>query len=359
MPLSADTAAEDTRRRFRPEALEDFGAAVLAAAGMPAEDARLVARRLITADLRGFGTHGIASVPRYALAMTDGRMKARPDVRTERRGPWAFAVDADNGLGHVVAARTMETLIDTARTAGIGMATVRNTNHVGMVSLDPLSAAENRLIGVSMTVASPNVAPWGSSKPLFGTNPLAVAAPAGRHPPFVFDMATSAAARLKVKQYLEVGRSMPEGWAIDADGRPTTDPAAGLEGALLPVGGAKGSGLSMVIEILAGVLSGSAFGGEARDLYSNLDRPADSGNFLMALDPAVFMPFDEFAARMDTLIDRINALEPAPGFDAVRVPGQRGVRLEAELRRDGIPLRPAVVDALEESGRTYGVPFPD
>ena len=346
------------RMRVGVVPLHRFAGQLFECVGMPADDADTMARCLVGAHLRGVDTHGVSCIPNYVLNLEEGRVRARPNIAIERRSPWALAVDGGNGMGHVVATRAMRAAIETCATVGIAVATVRHSTHLGAAGLYPLMAADRGYLGVAMVNASSTVAPWGSRRKLFGTNPIAVAAPAGRHPPFVLDLATSAAARRKIRLALELGQPIPDGWALDADGNPTTDPAKALAGATLPMAGAKGSGLAMLVEVLAGVLSGAGFAGGVGDLYSNHERPVDSGNFLLALDVAAFMPLAEFSARMETLIERVHSLDPAPGIEAVRVPGERAARLEAKRRRDGIPLTAATVAELRTLGDRLGVPFP-
>lgn len=338
--------------------LAAFARQVFEHVGMREADAAVLGDHLIGAHLRGFDTHGVGCIPNYAANLGEGRVTARPDIVVERRAPWAWAVDGGNGMGHVTATRAMEAVLQSVRDFGIGMASVRHTNHIGVACQYPLMAAAEGWIGIAMANVAPHVSPWGSRDRFFGTNPVAVAVPAGARPPFVLDMATSAAARRKFRLALELGVPIPKGWALDSEGNPTTDPAAAIDGSGLPLGGAKGTGLAMMVDILAGVMSGAGFGGDIADLYTNQERPANSGNFLMAFDPGVFMPRERMGERMDMLIDRLKALHPAPGFSEVRFPGERAARLEAERRRDGIPLIPSTFDALVEAGERLGVPFP-
>lgn len=338
--------------------LKDFTRDVFTGLGMSTDDASVLAENLVGAHLRGFDTHGVGCIPNYVLNFQEGRVEVRPDIKIERRAPWAWAVDGGNGMGHIVAARAMAAVIGSVREIGIGVASIRHTNHLGAACLYPLMAVEQGFIGLLLANVAAHVAPWGSREHLFGTNPLALAVPAGEHPPFVLDMATSAAARRKFRLALELGVPIPKGWALDADGNPTTDPAAALAGSAVPSGGPKGSGLGMMVEILAGVLSGASFAGDVLDLYSNQERAVDSGNFLLALNPAVFLPGDEFTQRMDALIGRLKALETAPGFDEVRFPGERGARLIVERGKNGIPLPESTARELRELGQRLGVPFP-
>ena len=350
MPDETVIVAVDPLRRFVTE--------LFSALGLAPDDAEVQARCLLEAHFRGFDTHGVGCISSYAECLLAGRIKARPSIRVEQPMPWVALVDGDNGMGHVVASRAMEAAIEAAEAFGIGIAAVRRSNHFGAASIYPAMALDKDCIGIAMGNAAPNVAPWGAREGLFGTNPLAVAVPAGRNPPFVMDMATSQAARRKIREALEQGRPIPEGWAIDRDGRPTTDAQAAIEGLALPFGGAKGSAISMLIDILAGALSGAQFAGDVVSYVGDAEHEAGCGAFFMAFKVEAFMPVDEFKARMDTLIDRVHALEPAAGFDAVRVPGERGAGLATARRRDGIPLAPGVIARLARLGADHGVAFP-
>ena len=340
------------------EILRSWLGELFARAGMPAEDAAIEADCLIAAHFRGFDTHGVPCVPPYVECLRARRINPRPAIRIQRQSPWTIAVDGDNGMGHVVATRAMRAAIQSADEIGIGVASVRHSNHIGAACIYPIMALEADCIGLAMANASPNVVPWGSREPFLGTNPIAVAVPAGRHPPFVFDMATSVVARRKIRAAAEAGQPIPEGWAIDAEGRPATTARAAMEGAVLPFGGAKGSALAMLIDVLAGVLTGAQFAGTVLSTYTNHEREVDSGNLLIAMKVASFMPVAEFEQRMDTLIERVRALPPAEGFDEVRMAGARGAALERERRASGIPLAAGTAAEMARIGEDLGVPFP-
>ncbi len=344
--------------RYSLDALDAFATALFVGLGLEPDDASIAAGCLIKADLRGFSTHGLSCIPNYAVCLREGRYNPRPGIRIETRLPWAITVDGNNGVGHVTATRAMAAALKAAQTFGIGVASVRHTNHIGAACVYPLMAAEEGCVGVTMANSGASVAPWGSAERLFGTNPLAVAVPAGRHPPFVMDMATSTVARRKIFEAARDGRPIPEGWALDAEGHPTTDAAAGLAGISLPFGGAKGSAISMLVDTLAGVLSGAEFGGRVLSSLTNFERHCHSGNFHMAFKVEAFMPSDTFARRMDTLIDKVKELPPAEGFDEVRVAGERGARLEVGYRASGLPLNPKDVEVLSGLGDELGVSFP-
>jgi LDH2 family malate/lactate/ureidoglycolate dehydrogenase len=340
------------------EILKSWLGEVFTRAGMPADDAAIEAECLLAAHFRGFDTHGVPCVPPYIECLRAGRINPRPAIRIQRRSPWAIAVDGNNGMGHVVATRAMRAAIEAADEIGIGVACVRHSNHFGAACIYPMMALESDCIGVAMANAAPNVVPWGSREPLLGTNPIAVAVPAGRHPPFVFDMATSVVARRKIRIAAEADQPIPEGWAVDAEGRPATTARAAMKGSLLPFGGAKGSALAMLSDVLAGVMTGAQFAGTVLSTYTNHEREVDSGNLLVAMKVASFMPVKAFKRRMDTLIERVGALSPAEGFDEVRMAGARGAALERERRTFGIPLAAWSAAEMTRIGEDLGVPFP-
>ena len=350
----------EPRHRLVPAGdLHAFVEGVFAALGLPPEDARIQADYTLAAHLRGFDTHGVEEIGDYARALGGGRINPAPRLRVERVTPWSLRVDGDNGMGHVVSTRTMREVLAMADEVGIGAAVVRNSNQYGAASVYALMALERDCVGVSMSNTYPLMAPWGSRERFLGTNPLAVAVPAGRAAPFVLDMAMSLVARRTVMEWAALGRALPEGWALDDAGRPTTDPKAALTGVLPPIGGSKGSALTFVVDILAGVLSGAGFGDSVVGLDGEPGKSGDCGHFLLAFKVAAFMPLADFKARMDTLADRVRALAPAAGFSEVRMPGARGHRLEAERRATGVPVRDDVAERLVRIGAELGVPFPE
>lgn len=311
---------------------------VLAARGVPEDDAGATARGLVAANLRGVDTHGLACLPDYVTCLDENRIKARPDMRVERRLPWAATLDADNGLGPAAATRATALALEAAREFGIGATAVRRSNHFGAAGVYAAMAAEQDCIGIVCANASTVTAPFGAAAPLLGTNPLAVAVPAGRHPPFVLDMATSEGSRKKVRKALAEGKPIPDGWSLGPDGRPTTDPAEALKGVMLPFGGVKGSGITLLMDILSGVLTGARFGGDVLSVLTNQERESGNGHFVLAFRVSAFLAEGEFAARMDEEIDRLKALPPAMGFDEVSYPGEREWRISTERAAHGIPV---------------------
>jgi len=346
-------------QRFPASALRDFAARSFEHVGMPPEDAGAVAEALVLADLRGIDTHGIARIPAYLKRIGAGLINARPAIRRQSRAPFASVIDADNAMGPVAARAALGACAEAAGTLGIGAATVRRSNHFGAASVHTVPLAARGMIALAMSSAAPSLAPHGSARALLGTNPFAVAAPAGRYAPFALDMAASVAARGHIRLAAQAGRRIPEGWALDGEGAPTTDPQAALAGTMLAFGGAKGSGLAMMVDVLAGVLAGSGFAGTVRDWNADFGGPADVGHFFLVMKVEAFMPLAEFEARMETAIGRLKALPPAEGFDEVTYPGERSGRTESERRRAGIPLSGEVLRSLRDLAEGTGIAFPE
>jgi LDH2 family malate/lactate/ureidoglycolate dehydrogenase len=313
----------------------------------------------VTANLRGVDTHGVARIPSYIQRFRTGLVEVAPQIVVTSRMPWAANVDGGNGMGAVVGHRAMSEALTRARTFGIGAVTAKRSNHFGAAALYALQAVEQGCIGVSLTPASKSLAPYGSREPLFGTNPIAVAIPTGRQAPWVMDMATSVAARGHIRLAAREGQPIPEGWALDASGRPTTDAAAAMAGVMLPFSGAKGSALSMLVDILGGVLSGSGFAGSIRDMNTDFDAPQDVGHFFLAMQVEAFMPRHEFDARMEMSIARLKALQPAAGFDEVLYPGEPEARRQAERSANGIPLGAQVCEAIRIAASSAGIGMPE
>jgi LDH2 family malate/lactate/ureidoglycolate dehydrogenase len=268
-----------------------------------------------------------------------------------------MAVDGRNGMGAVVGARAMDEVLARADEFGIAAATVRNSNHFGAAGWYAARAPARGCVGICISAASKSLAPYGSRKPFFGTNPIAVAIPAGDRAPWVMDMATSLAARGHIRIAAAAGRSIPEGWALDRDGRPTTDAAAALAGVMLPFAGPKGSALAFLADILAGALAGAGFGGSVRDMNTDFTAPQNVGHFVMAFRIDAFTDPAEFAERMAALIARLKSLAPAEGFAEVNYPGEIEARLAAERRVAGIPLSDECLAALRKLAADLGIPF--
>jgi LDH2 family malate/lactate/ureidoglycolate dehydrogenase len=331
----------------RAEDADVFVRALLLAHGLPAQDAATVASCLISADLRGVDTHGICRLPGYLDRVRRGLINAKPNLAPKRVTPVAAALDGQDAFGFVVGMVAINEAMAMAREFGIGIVSVRRSTHFGMAASYVMPALEAGFIAMVFSNASPAMPPWGGKDGLLGTNPFAAGAPSGREPPFLLDMSPAVAARGKIRRAERRGESIPLGYALDAQGKPTTDPKAALGGVVLPIGGYKGSGLSMLMDIFGGVISGAGFAGGVADQYKVYDRPQDVGHFFLAMRPNLFIPEEDYRARMDTLVERVRACPKAEGFDEILIPGEPETRLEAGHRRTGIPYAPGEIAVLQ------------
>jgi len=342
-----------------PQSARGFAAALFRNAGVPEADAEIAARCLVRADLRGVDTHGIVRIPGYLDRIVAGLVDPSPEFVFEPVGPSVARLDGRNGLGFVIATRAVEHAIGMAAEQGIGLVGVRNSTHFGMGATYLLQAIEAGYGALVFTNASPAMPPWGGRGELFGTSPFAVGMPAPGSVPFVLDMSPTVVARGKIRKAEREGRPIPDGWAVDAEGRPTNDPTAALQGGgLLPIGGAKGAGLSMMMDILCGVLTGARFAGEVGDQYKVFDRPQGVGHFILVFRPDLFVSAEEAAARMGHLVDTVKTTPKAAGVDEIFMPGEIEGRCEARRLVEGIPYRRADLAPLVRIAEAAGMPLP-
>ncbi|WP_179381641.1 Ldh family oxidoreductase [Jannaschia marina] len=334
--------------------LDRFARAVLVARGVPAADAALVAESITYAHAHGKGTHGAPRLPIYVDRIEKGLMQAETPLTELSAAPALALLDAGDGFGQVAGIRGMDRAVDMARTAGVGLVGIRHSHNFGTAAFIAHRAVAAGMAAMVLANAAPAIAPTGGQRAVFGTNPIAFGfpAPAG-HPPVILDMATSQAARGKIRLAATNGEAIPEGWALDAEGRPTTDPVAALAGSMLPVGGAKGYGLSLVVDVMAGLMTRSASGGRARNLNTP-DGPSRSGHMLLAIDIERLLPRADYDAAFAELIAATRAAGPEGG---VFLPGERGAGHMAG--RDGkVPLSAAVLAKLDALAAATGVASP-
>jgi LDH2 family malate/lactate/ureidoglycolate dehydrogenase len=343
--------------RFRSEDLKAFCCAVLQRLDVPPEDALTVANCLVGADLRGVDSHGVVRLPVYAKRIQASVVKAKPDIITESRFASVALVHGDNGLGPVVGTRAMDEAVRLAEHSGIGYVGVRGSNHFGTAAFYVQRAIERGFIGCAISNAPPNMAAFGGRERFLGTNPLAVGIPAGKERPLIFDASSSVVARGKIIVAAHRNLPIPEGWAIDPEGRPTTDAVAALKGAVLPFGGPKGSAISFIIDILSGVMTGAAFALHLNTL-ENLQAVQNLGHVFAAFRTDLFLPTGEFAARMDEILAMLKSSAPAAGVPRVLAPGELELDTEARHRLLGLPLAEEVVGQLVAMGNQVGVEFP-
>jgi LDH2 family malate/lactate/ureidoglycolate dehydrogenase len=339
------------------EAAEAFGRRLLLAHGLPEDDANTVASCLVRADLRGVDTHGLQYLPHYLERVRRGLINPKPELKVERVTPMVGALDGQNGFGFVVASKAMAAAIDLAREFGVGIVTARRSTHFGMAANYTLQALDAGFIGIALTNASPAMPPWGGMAPIIGTSPIAVCAPAGKEIPFDLDMSPAAAARGKVRRAARRGESIPLGYALDAKGRPTTDPNVALDGGVMqPIGGPKGSGLSMLMDVLCGVITGAGCAGDVGNQFLDYERPQNVGHFLLAMKPDLFISKEEYLLRMDKLAQRVHGCALAEGFNEVIMPGERERRFEAKYRRIGVPYNVKELAELQKEAAKAGLP---
>jgi LDH2 family malate/lactate/ureidoglycolate dehydrogenase len=337
--------------RVNAQALVDFVAAVYGSAGVPPADARLMADSLVQADLWGHQSHGVLRTGWYLARLESGVMKARSSPRLVMDAGAVAVIDGDAGVGQVLTAHAAREAIERARRHGIAAVTVRNSNHFGTCMYYTRMGTEAGCVMLLTTNGGPAMAPWGGRKKIIGTNPWSVAAPAGRHPPFMMDMANTGVARGKIYLARQRRERIPEGWAIDAEGRPTTDPQAAIDGIILPMAAHKGYAIALAMDMLAGVLSGSAFLSAVRGPYET-EKVSGAGHFVVAMKIEAFQPLGEFNARMERFIDELKAVPRAEGFDEVFYPGEIEARNDALNRSQGLLLpEDTLADLAKIAGR--------
>lgn len=322
--------------------------------GVPADQAALVARVIVRADLRGIGSHGVLRLPAYIHKVQRGLMEAHTRVTLVRERGATALLDGGGGFGQVAGVRGMDEAIQRAEEYGAGSVGVRNANHFGIAAYYAMMALEKGRIGVVVSNAAPSMAPWGGIEPLLGSNPVCVAIPTGEEVVIVLDMASSNVARGKIRLAARQGQKIPLGWALDAKGRPTDDPQAALEGTLLPIGGPKGYGIALVNDALAGVLTGSPFGPAIPSLHDP-DRRSAVGFFFQALDIEAFAERAEFEAKMQQMLATIRESARAEGVERIYIPGEIEWEKEREREAHGVPVSEAVLSQLRGLAAELGV----
>lgn len=341
------------------ETLFEFARSVFIKIGCPETEAGLAAKVLISADLRGIDSHGIARLIGYIRLFDKQRINPSPSIKIEHETPSTGVMNGDEGLGLVVGPQAMELAIAKAKQAGSGWVAVKNSNHFGIAGYHAMMALEEDCIGFAMTNASPLVSPTFANDRLLGTNPIACAIPAGNELPFVLDMATTTAANGKLEVLQRKGNHAPSGWIQSKDGQPSTDPGdVKAGGSLLPLGGDrehgshKGYGLGAMVDILSAVLSGANYGPWVPPFVAFLDPPTDPvgegiGHFFGAIRVDGFRPVQEFKDHMDNWLKRFRSAQTVPGQERVLVPGDPEREMESHRRVHGIELLPAVVKDLK------------
>ena len=351
------TKTETQETRYDAATLRAFLLDALRACGLPEADAATAAGAMLEADLTGSDAHGVFRLPGYVRQFKRGAFNPHPRIAVVERGPATALIDGDQGIGHVVMTRAATLAVELARASGVGWVGARRSNHAGAGAIYAAIPVAHDMVGIYGAASSVHhMAPWGGSEPLLGTNPIAVAIPAGGEPPVILDIATSLASNGAIRTHELEGRPMPEGWVQSRkDGSPITDPRRINEGTFLPMAGHKGSGLSLVIGLLAGPLNGAAFGRDIRDFAAPAGGELNVGQFVVALDVARFIAPDLFKAEVDRHIRDLNASRPLPGVDEIRLPGQGRAARRRERETNGIPLSATLLVQVDEVARSLGI----
>ncbi|MDQ0221159.1 ureidoglycolate dehydrogenase [Peribacillus cavernae] len=318
------------------EKLKDLIRTKLHNAGLSVEHADGVADVLVYADARGIHSHGAIRVEYYSERIAKGGINVNPDFSFEKTGPSAGLFNGDNGSGHVAAKKAMDEAIKMAKETGIAVVGVKRISHSGALSYFVQQAARVEMIGLSVCQADPMAVPFGGAEPYYGTNPIAFAAPGKDQKMITFDMATTVKAWGKVLDARSKNEPIPDNWAVDQHGEPTADPFQ-VNG-LLPIAGAKGYGLAMMVDILSGILLGLPFGNRVSPLYGDLSKGRDLGQLHIVINPAFFTDLETFKQNISQTMADLNNITPAPGFEQVSYPGQGSALREIESEQNGIEI---------------------
>ncbi|MTI82267.1 MAG: Ldh family oxidoreductase [Firmicutes bacterium] len=340
--------------QFTADKLLKFCTDLITGAGVPSEDAQIVADVLVDTSMEGLDTHGISRLPIYLTRIQNGRINSTPNIKVEKTAPASANVDGDNGLGQLVAVKSMEAAIELAQDAGVGVVATKHSNHYGASAYYCKMASAEGMVGLAFTNTPSGIPPWGGKKAYFGTNPIAFGFP-GKEQPVVIDMSASTVARGNIILAAKEGRSIPEGWAIDNEGRPTTDAKAALEGAVLPMAGPKGYAMALAVETLSGILSGSAYGPEVGWIYDDSTKPVNIGHFFIAINIDKLIPIDSFVNRIDNMVNEIKSSPRAEGVDEIFIPGERRTNKAKNRSQEGIPVTDQLLEELNKLASEFGV----
>lgn len=342
--------------RIPAAALHELVATMLKGAGVPEADSIIVADGLVSADARGMNSHGVLRLPVYVKRLREGGFAAVANIEILNETPGTVLMDGGNGLGSVLSVRAMDRAIAKARTNGVGVAVIRASNHNGEGAPYVLRAVRQDMIGLATTNGSAIMPVWGGRVPMTGPLPLTFGVPAGEELPIVLDAALGMSSRGKILYHAEKKLPIPDGWLVDADGRPTNDPEWVRKGGwILPIGGHKGWGLILMCELLTGFLSGGSIARETTNLYDHLNEGQHNSHFFMAIDIKSFIDPGFFKQRVDEYIRGVKRSEKAPGFDEIVMPGEIEFRKEQRQRAEGIILTRSVVDEVIDSAKSLGI----
>jgi LDH2 family malate/lactate/ureidoglycolate dehydrogenase len=334
--------------RFRPQELCTLAARLATAAGVSSDDAEIFARALVDADLQGISTHGISRLNIYLKRIEKGLIAPKAELMVERDGGSVLTLDAGNGLGQVQAVKALDLLMPLAKKNGIAAATICNSQHFGALSYYCNRAVAEGFILLAMTNCEPAMSPEGGSQAFFGTNPIAASFPTGKGFNVKIDLATSIVARGNIIAAQKKGQPIPEGWAMDRNGEPTTDAEEALLGTVLTMAGHKGYALALMVEVFSSVLSGAAIGPEIGSMYKDLDRKQNVGHFFCLLNIAAFLDPVDFKKRIDKTIDQIKGSKKRPGTEEILIPGERSARNVQVNEAQGITVSNETLAEIEQ-----------
>lgn len=342
-------------RRIPQSRIETFTSDILEAQGVSHAHAAITAARMVEADLRGRSGHGVIRLEAYSKRIQAGGYNLNPDIRSIKETSVSALIDGDNGFGQVVMTTAAQLCLDKAEEHGIGWVGTVHSNHAGAAGIYPAMAIRRGLGALYFAVANGNgMPPWGGREKLLGTNPMAVGLPSRRRTPFQLDIATTVASHGTIKVAAQRGESMPEGWVIDTHGNSITDPNRAEEGFLVPIGGYKGAGLNFMIGILAGILTGAAFGRDVVEFRRDHQTPTNSGQSMIAFRPDLFIDLEDYYERMDSILEDFQESESMTA-EPVRLPGQRAAETIEEQTRHGIWLAESLLTQLDQLADRVGV----
>jgi len=332
--------------------LQEFTKAVFTKVGVKEAHAEIVAHHLVQANLRGVDSHGVARIPFYVAGVKSREVNINPRIRTVVDNDATALVDGDSALGQVAGKYATELAIKKASRFGVGVVGVKRTSHVGMLAYYGMMIAEEKMVGEVFTNSPPFMAAWGGKKPVFGTNPICITFPYDGTGPIVLDMATSESAAFKIQSAANRGESIPQGWAIDKDGNPTTSPKAALEGALLPFGSYKGYGLAVAVELFSSVLLGAQWSTQVKLAYYT-----EGGHYVQAVDVSHFRPYEDYLRDMEEVVKGIKSSGKGKVENEIYLPGEKEAIVAAERLARGIPVDANLEKDLAEVSKEVGVPL--
>jgi len=346
----------DGMTRITATALVEFATEILARVGLSPDDARVAGATIVESDLSGADGHGIFRLPQYVRRIRAGGINAAANIHIAAEAPASAVIDGDNGLGHLVLFRATELAIEKAQACGSAWIGIRGGNHAGAASVWAARMLPHDMIGLYLAVGSANhMAPLGGIERLLSTNPIAIAVPTQDEPPVVLDMATTVAAYGKVKMAAQRGETMPEGWMIDLEGKPLTDPKRAEEGLLVPAGGYKGYALAFLFGLLAGTLNDAAFGADVVDFNKDDITKTNTGQAVLAISLARFGDATAFKRRVDAIVRQMRNSARMPGIEAIHIPGEGRHAARQERQKSGIPIPAPLLAVLDKLAADLGV----